>query len=467
MTAKKGISRRDFLKASSALAAGTLLASCAPQIITQVVTVKETVEVPVEKTVSVPQTQIVKETVQVQQTVEVPVEVQEKKPDKLVFWHMYFDDDASKGLVIKDFAGTFQSTTGITVELSQIAWGDHITRMNTVGAAKDKIPDTFISGLARPGLQSMVDGGYTMPLDGLLTADDIAQYQPSLLEACKFNGKIYALPQEAQIFGFLYNMKVFDDLGLSEPTTIDELEAGMDKMLAKGIVPLGVIGAAGTFAAEWLTHSLGARAATQAQMDDITTGKSKFSDKFLVVEETMERWGKKGYYGNVLTNDWGPEVIAMHDGKTAMMCMGIFFAAESKAQFHEEDLKYGILVPPPLASGIPKQIGGGLWWGVSVNQYTANPAWATRLAVEMSGKGFSEQWVRRTDNPVGGAVDTANITWTTLKRCYEILADHAVAWLNIPAKISSDFDNIQTQLVANTVTAKQAADQIDALFASL
>jgi raffinose/stachyose/melibiose transport system substrate-binding protein len=465
MTTRKSISRRDFLKASSALAAGTLLAGCAPQIITQ--TVRETVEVPVEKTVAVPQTQIVKETVQVATTVEVPVEVKEKKPDKLVFWHMYFDDDASKGLVIKDFAGTFGSTTGIKVELSQIAWGDHVTRMQTVGAAKDKVPDTFVSGLARPGLQGMVDGGFVMPLDDFLTPDDIAQYQPSLLEACKFNGKIYALPQEAQIFGFLYNMKVFQDLGISEPTKIDELEAYMDKMLAKGIVPLGVVGAAGTFAAEWLTHSLGAQVATQAEMDAITTGKAKFSDKFLVVEETMERWGKKGYYGNVLVNDWGPEVIAMHDGKTAMMCMGIFFAAESKAQFHEEDLKYGILVPPTLASGVPKQIGGGLWWGVSVNKYTDNPAWATRLAVEMTGKGFSEQWIRRTDNPGSGAVNTANITWTTLKRAYEILADHAVCWLNIPSKISSDFDSVQTQLVANKIAAKDAADKIDALFASL
>jgi ABC-type glycerol-3-phosphate transport system substrate-binding protein len=161
MTTRKSISRRDFLKASSALAAGTLLAGCAPQIITQ--TVRETVEVPVEKTVAVPQTQIVKETVQVATTVEVPVEVKEKKPDKLVFWHMYFDDDASKGLVIKDFAGTFGSTTGIKVELSQIAWGDHVTRMQTVGAAKDKVPDTFVSGLARPGLQGMVDGGFVMP----------------------------------------------------------------------------------------------------------------------------------------------------------------------------------------------------------------------------------------------------------------------------------------------------------------
>jgi len=441
MSTKRRINRREFLKATAVVASASLISACAPQII--------------EKTVEVQK--IVKET----------VEVAQQKPAKLVFYHIYDDDDADKGRVIKDFASTFESTTGIKVELSQVSWGDDITRMQVAGAAKDKIPDTFVSGLARSGLQAMVDGGFVLPLDSLLTPEDIAQYQPSLLEACKFNGKIYGVPQEAQIFGFLYNMKVFEDLGISEPATMDELELAMDKMLVNNIVPLGVISGAGTFAAGWLTQALSARVATQAELDAVSTGKTKFSDKFLVMEETIERWGKKGYYGNALTNEWGPEVNAMHDGKTAMMCMGLFFAAETKVQFKEEDLKYGILVPPPLSSGVPKQIAGGLWWGVSVNQNSENPAWATRLAVAMSGKGFTDQWIHRTFNPAGGVVDTSTITWSTLKRTYEILADHASVWFNVPAKISSDFDNTQTQLVANQITAKQAADQIDALFASL
>lgn len=392
---------------------------------------------------------------------------QEALPDKLVFWHMFFDDDAQKGLVIKDAATTFMSSTGIPVELSQIVWTDHLTRMQTVGASQDKIPDAFSSGVARSGLQAMVDGGFVMPLDDYLTPEDLAQYQPSLLEQAKFDGKLYGLPVESQVFGFIYNMRTFEQLGIEPPTTLEELEAAMETMLASGVAPLPIVVGTGTFAGEWLFQALAARAVTQADMDAVTTGQASFSDKFLVVEETMARWAERGYYGpSVLTNEWGPSILAMSEGRIGMLPMGVFFAAESKGQLHE-DLPYGILVPPPLTPDVPDQVAGGLWWNVSVNLGTEYPEWATRLAVTMSGKGFSEQWIRRTDNPAGGAVDTEFVTWGTLQRAYEILADHAATWFNVPPAISSDFVNTQVQVVAGQLTGQEAAEQIDALFASL
>jgi len=454
----KKLSRRNFLRWSAIGGAGLIASACAPQVIEK--TVEVTREVEVEKTVEV------ERTVEVEVEVEVPVGTE--KPDKLVFWHMYFDDDANKGLVIKDFANTFASATDIEVELSQIVWTDHTTRMQTVGASQDKIPDAFVSGVARSGLQAMVDGGFCLPLDDFLTSEDLAQYQASLLDQARFDGKLYALPQESQVFGFLYNMQVFEDLGIEKPTTLDDLEAAMDKILAADILPLPVVVGTGSFAAEWLFQALAARAATQKEMDAITSGEAKFSDTMLVVEETIERWGKKGYYGpSPLTNEWGPMIPAMYEGSAAMMCMGIFFAAESMTQYHEEDLKYGLFSPPPLVDDIPPQISGGLWWNASVNVYSDYPEWATRLAVAMSGKGFSEQWIRRTHNPAGGAVDTEFVTWTTLRRAYEILDDHAATWFNIPPAISSDFVNAQVSVIAGEITGQEAADQIDALFAGL
>ena len=392
---------------------------------------------------------------------------QEALPDKLVFWHMFFDDDAQKGLVIKDAASTFTSSTGIPVELSQIVWTDHVTRMQTVGASEDKIPDIFSSGVARSGLQAMVDGGFCLPLDDYLTEEDLAQYQPALIQQARFDGKLYALPVESQVFGFIYNTQTFDKLGIEAPTTVEELEAAMDTMLAADIAPMPLVVGTGTFAADWLFQALAARAVTQADMDAVVTGQSKFSDKFLIVEETMARWAQKGYYGpSVLTSEWGPAILAMHEGRIGMLPMGVFFAAESKAQLHE-DLPWGILVPPALTPDVPDQIAGGLWWNVSVNLRTEHPVWAARLALAMSGKGFSEQWIRRTENPSGGIVDTQFVTWSTLKRAFEILGSHAATWFNVPPAISSDFDNTQVQVVAGELTGQQAADQIDGLFSSL
>ena len=40
---RKNLSRRDFLRVSAAAAAGTILAACAPEVVKETVTVKETV----------------------------------------------------------------------------------------------------------------------------------------------------------------------------------------------------------------------------------------------------------------------------------------------------------------------------------------------------------------------------------------------------------------------------------------
>jgi len=436
MTTKKFFNRRDFLKASAVTIGAAALASCAPQIKTG--------------------------------TSANPTSAASTQPNSLAFWHIYYDDDADKGLVIKDFGNIFESATGIKVELTQSAFTDLTTKMQTVGAAKDKIPDVFNSGNSRAGLLAMIQAGFVQPLDNLLSADTLAQYDPGLLDSCRYNGKLYALPQESQVFGLIYNMKVFQDLGLSEPTTMADLETAMDKMLTANIIPLAVCVGEGGFAAEWLTQELAARAMTQAEMDAISSGKAKFSDKFMVVEQTIERWGKKGYYGpNVLTNKWDPEVPLMYNGKIGMMPMGIFWAAQTKVQFNEDDLKYGIIVPPPLVAGIPDQICGGIWFGVSLNAYSKNLEEGAKLAVTMSCLGFSEEWVRRTYDIPGAKIDQSKVKWTTLVRSFEILKTHPVTWFNVPAQISSDFQDTQTQLIANKITAQQAADKIDGLFKNL
>jgi hypothetical protein len=85
----------------------------------------------------------------------------------------------------------------------------------------------------------------------------------------------------------------------------------------------------------------------------------------------------------------------------------------------------------------------------------------------MSCLGFSEQWVRRTFDIPGGKVDQTKVQWTTLLRAFDILKTHPVTWFNVPAQISSDFQDTQTQLIANKITAQAAADTIDNLFKNI
>ena len=390
----------------------------------------------------------------------------QEQPDKLVFWHMYFDDDANKGRVIKDFANSFESATGIKVELSQIVWTDHVKRMGVVGASQDKIPDVFVSGNNVNGLKGMVAGGYVLPLGDLLTPEDLDQYLPSLIQQCTIEGKLYALPQETQVVALTANGKVLDDLGIEAPTTMDELEAAFEKMLAADITPYGLFLGEGNFVASWLTHILGSRTMTQEQADAIGSGEAAFSDYAMPALETIERWASKGYFGdNPLAMEWGPTEAAQYEGSVGVTGVGGFWPAETKETYHQDDLDYRIWVTPPLVDNPPDQVAGGLWWGVSVNARSDYPAAGARLALTMTGTGFAEQWLRRTFNMAAGKVDIEQITFTPLVEYFNILEKYATFWFSIPAAINDDYESALAALAYGDTDAKGTAAKIDQLFA--
>ncbi|GAA1180599.1 ABC transporter substrate-binding protein [Nesterenkonia xinjiangensis] len=66
-----------------------------------------------------------------------------------------------------------------------------------------------------------------IPLDDLVEQHS-AQYgldelNPQMIEAMSYEGSLYALPMQAQVFVMAYRTDIFDDLGLEPPTTFDEL----------------------------------------------------------------------------------------------------------------------------------------------------------------------------------------------------------------------------------------------------
>jgi len=88
-------------------------------------------------------------------------------------------------------------------------------------AAAGQLPDVVSLG-AGTVLQGYVDGGFAIPLDGLL---DELEVDPSIfidwsIEATTFNDKIYALPWSANFRGFVnYNKTIFDKEGIPYPTS--------------------------------------------------------------------------------------------------------------------------------------------------------------------------------------------------------------------------------------------------------
>lgn len=76
---------------------------------------------------------------------------------------------------------------------------------------------------------------------GYLTDLSNQPFVGTLFESVKktvtYDGKVAALPMESLAWGYLYNKKIFGDLGLTPPQTLDEMKAVVEKLKANKVKP--------------------------------------------------------------------------------------------------------------------------------------------------------------------------------------------------------------------------------------
>ena len=91
------------------------------------------------------------------------------------------------------------------------------------------------------GVMPWIDGGYLVALDGQPALDN---YLPEALGAVssRETGEVFGVPFAVQVLTVFYNKDIFDELGLSEPTTWDEFMAINETILDAGIIPISLTG---------------------------------------------------------------------------------------------------------------------------------------------------------------------------------------------------------------------------------
>lgn len=154
----------------------------------------------------------------------------------------------------------------------------------------------------------------------------LGEMNPGIIGVLKrlvHNEGLYALPLEMNIEGFWYNKKIFEDLGLKEPLTWDELEHIAAKVHEAGIQPFAVSGVQ-----RWpITRIINGYVIRKYGVDALArvmAGELKVTDQgFVEAARVVYEWGRKGYFGvGVNTLDYGPAQDLFLQGKAAMYYMG-------------------------------------------------------------------------------------------------------------------------------------------------
>ena len=199
-------------------AAGSALAACAPEVIKETVTVKETV--------------IVEGTPQVKE-VEKVVTVTPPPAADAVVNQMSFPLTGSDVEMFRSMQDAFmEQNPGIDVNVQIEPWKGRDAKMLAYIAAGNPPncvyfnPDFYPKFLAADGLE---------PMDGYLEPGFRDDFNSGPLEAVTYDGKTYGLPILTSAYVQLYNKRLADEAGIAElPTTYEGMRGAAEKVHALG-----------------------------------------------------------------------------------------------------------------------------------------------------------------------------------------------------------------------------------------
>ncbi|GGD89157.1 ABC transporter substrate-binding protein [Microbacterium murale] len=217
-------------------------------------------------------------------------------------------------------------------------------------------------GLLTPLNDQVKEYGWDDKITGAMQA--FAKYDEQGLAG---SGDWYGIPNIGEYVMFYYNKEVFAQAGITEePTTLDEFEAAMDKLVAAGITPISSSASTSQgFNQMWIWYSLVSAEADREAIDDymflrepIDFSKAPWSTG----ADRFQEWIDKGYVGDQLGGlNFEQATVNFLSGDKAMLIwnQGEFARIREQATF---DWDYFTL------PGANMQMGSsGHLWGVPAN----------------------------------------------------------------------------------------------------
>jgi raffinose/stachyose/melibiose transport system substrate-binding protein len=192
--------------------------------------------------------------------------------------------------------------------------------------------------------------GFILPKAGVMmdltNQKFLERVKDGILDGQRLNGKIYSLPIDLAAQGFIYNKKVFRDVGVSVPNTWDELFAAFDKIKAKGIAPLVITGQdQWPLAIYVMTIAAPFVYGPDPNFDmNVVNGKKHFTGPEWT--KAMELYAKLLKYANSDFNDlnYGLGNQRVATGEAASVIQGVW--AVSGVLSFNKDAELGFFLPP-------------------------------------------------------------------------------------------------------------------------
>lgn len=183
-----------------------------------------------------------------------------------------------------------------------------------------------------------------------------------------FDGRVMGIPGEMETIGLFYNVDIFEELGIDEPTTLSELEAAAATILDAGIIPIAVHDAEGWQGGHLLSMALSSRVGGEG-MEALLNGEESWdSPDVIAALEVWQRFNEAGYLPPTPTAvDYDTGNALFFSGDAAMLPNGSWLVND----IPEVDFEVGY-IPFPAEDG-PGIFTAGLGSGPYISANTEHP----------------------------------------------------------------------------------------------
>lgn len=261
----------------------------------------------------------------------------------------------------------------VNVTLEFTAIDGYPTKLQALASSGD-LPDVF--AVQGPPLTDLADAGQLYDFTEALDTDAIDfdgtwgdSFVPSLLSGANAqlatvatNGEVYGIPFNAISVASIYNMDIFEEVGVTPPTTFDELLSNCEALSAAGYIPMSLTG---TVWAGWWPVLAWDQTMSGSELADFDVSNPEYIRGLEIVSEMADAgcWAE-----SQISTDIAAETSLFLQKQTAQFVSvpENFLASVAEGA----DFNIGTYVLPALDGSEPNRILGG--GGANVIAVSAN-----------------------------------------------------------------------------------------------
>lgn len=273
---------------------------------------------------------------------------------------------------IAEFIPQFEEETGIKVYLDKLPESEFRTKLGIEMQSGSGSVDVFMTQTAQEGLKYGKAGWYeplgTFVNDPALTAPDydFADFIPTLIEANTLDGQLVGIPVQYESTTLYYRKDLFEEKGITPPTTLEELEAAAAAFNDPDNDFYG-----------FTARGKGAAAVTQFSPILYAFGGDWLDAEGNPSINTEEAVQAFTFYGNLLKNYGPPGATSFSHPEARAVFM------QGKAAMYMDASVFVSEIEDPSKSGVVGQVGYALAPG---GKPYVSPAWAISMASSSQNK---------------------------------------------------------------------------------